>query len=175
MSLRTSSSHLLLRSTVYHQHETPRNVELFQSIVTSSEEVRITLPKTNMFAPENGWLEYDRFLLGWPIFRDYVSFREGIFTYIWLKLMIKCRWIYQSHGTYGYMLEYIFWMLHSLNIWIYKRQIAFAEVSTTHWLEKTMRLSNDRSTLRIGKVPPLSMGPFIDHPLYCWCKKSISC
>ena len=27
-------------------------------------------------APENGWLEYDRFLLGWPIFRGYVSFRE---------------------------------------------------------------------------------------------------
>ena len=29
-------------------------------------------------APENGWLEYDRFLLGWPICRDYDSFREGI-------------------------------------------------------------------------------------------------
>ena len=28
-------------------------------------------------APENGWLEYySRFLLGWPIFRCYVSFRE---------------------------------------------------------------------------------------------------
>ena len=27
-----------------------------------------TLPKTNI-APKNGWLEYDRFLLGWPIFR----------------------------------------------------------------------------------------------------------
>ena len=36
----------------------------------------ITLPETNI-APENGWLEYDRFLWGWPIFRDYVSFREG--------------------------------------------------------------------------------------------------
>ena len=34
-----------------------------------------TLPKTNM-APKNGWLEYDRFLLGWPVFRGYVSFRE---------------------------------------------------------------------------------------------------
>ena len=29
-------------------------------------------------APKNGWLEYDRFLLGWPIFRGYVSFRECI-------------------------------------------------------------------------------------------------
>ncbi len=28
-------------------------------------------------APENGWLEDDPFLLGWPIFRVYVSFREG--------------------------------------------------------------------------------------------------
>ena len=35
-------------------------------------------PETNSkFAPENGWLEYDRFLLGWPTFRGYVSFREG--------------------------------------------------------------------------------------------------
>ena len=28
-----------------------------------------TLPETNIFAPENGWLEYDRFLSEWPIFR----------------------------------------------------------------------------------------------------------
>ena len=27
-----------------------------------------TLPETYI-APENGWLEYDHFLLGWPIFR----------------------------------------------------------------------------------------------------------
>ncbi len=26
-------------------------------------------PPWNNIAPENGWLEYDRFLLGWPIFR----------------------------------------------------------------------------------------------------------
>ncbi len=39
---------------------------------------KITLPETNSeFAPENAWLEYDRFLLGWPIFRGDVSFREG--------------------------------------------------------------------------------------------------
>ena len=25
---------------------------------------RLTLPETNIFAPENGWLEYDPFLLG---------------------------------------------------------------------------------------------------------------
>ena len=37
----------------------------------------ITLPETNIFAPRNGWLEYDPFLLGRPIFRCYVSFREG--------------------------------------------------------------------------------------------------
>ena len=37
-----------------------------------------TLPETNI-ATENGWLEYDPFLLGWPISRDYVSFREGRF------------------------------------------------------------------------------------------------
>ena len=42
---------------------------------------RITLHETNIFAPENGWLEYDRFLLGWPIFTGYVSFREGMLKY----------------------------------------------------------------------------------------------
>ena len=35
-----------------------------------------TLPETNI-APENGWLEYDCFFLGWPIFMCYLSFREG--------------------------------------------------------------------------------------------------
>ena len=35
-----------------------------------------TLPETNI-APENGWLEYDRFLLGNPIFRGYVSLQGG--------------------------------------------------------------------------------------------------
>ena len=37
-----------------------------------------TLPKTNSFAPENGWLEDDVFPFGFrPIFCGYVSFREG--------------------------------------------------------------------------------------------------
>ena len=38
----------------------------------------VTLPETNLFSPENGWLEDDFFLLGWPIFRGYVSFEECI-------------------------------------------------------------------------------------------------
>ena len=40
------------------------------------DHASVTPPETNI-APENGWLEYDRFLLGRPIFRCYVSFREG--------------------------------------------------------------------------------------------------
>ena len=28
----------------------------------------LTLPQTNIFAPENGWLEYDRFRLGPGLF-----------------------------------------------------------------------------------------------------------
>ena len=43
------------------------------------KQQKITLPETNSeFTPENGWLEYDRFLLGWPILRCYVSCREGM-------------------------------------------------------------------------------------------------
>ncbi len=33
--------------------------------------------KLAFLPPENGWLEDDCFLFGWPIFRDYVSLREG--------------------------------------------------------------------------------------------------
>ena len=46
-----------------------------------------TSPKINI-APENGWFEYDPFLLGRPIFRGYVSFREGNRSsfFLWLKL-----------------------------------------------------------------------------------------
>ena len=48
----------------------------------------ITLTETNI-APENGWLEDDRFLFGWPMFRgyQYVSFSETI-SYHLLKIMM---------------------------------------------------------------------------------------
>ena len=38
----------------------------------------VTYPPETNIAPENGWLEYDRFLLEWPIFRGKlaVSFRD---------------------------------------------------------------------------------------------------
>ena len=44
-----------------------------------------TLPETNIFAPKNGWLDYDRFLSGWPIFRGepLVSGR------VWKKMMFQ--------------------------------------------------------------------------------------
>ena len=42
------------------------------------ESLRLTPPETNIFAPENGWLEYDPFLLGPGLFSGAfaVSFRE---------------------------------------------------------------------------------------------------
>ena len=47
------------------------------NVAEEIEWISLTLPETNI-APENGWLEYKPFLLGRPIFRGYVSFREGI-------------------------------------------------------------------------------------------------
>ncbi len=41
-------------------------------------DVKDTLPETNIFTLENGWLEYYCFLSGWPMFRGYFSFRECI-------------------------------------------------------------------------------------------------
>ena len=47
--------------------------------ISGLEIFEVTLPETKgEFTPENGWLEDDPFLLGWLIFRCYVSFREGI-------------------------------------------------------------------------------------------------
>ena len=68
-------------------HQDPRLLYLraaapeasFQSCMAMSwlgRDMVSTLPETNM-APENQWLE-DEFPLGRPIFKGYVSFREGI-------------------------------------------------------------------------------------------------
>ena len=39
---------------------------------------RYRVPETNIaVAPENGWLKDDPFLLGYHLFRCYITFREG--------------------------------------------------------------------------------------------------
>ena len=45
---------------------------LFQTIILGIHVSfrECTLPETNIFAPENGWLEYDCFLLGFGLFSD---------------------------------------------------------------------------------------------------------
>ena len=58
-----------------------------------------TLPETNIFTPENGWLEYDPFLLGFGLFSGascYVSFREG---FLWQKN--RSNRTHRTHGTHG--------------------------------------------------------------------------
>ena len=72
------------------------------------KRLNITLPETNI-APENGWLGDDPFLLGRPIFRGYVSFREGTVFFFsatcgyqwffWKRLLLqRCPW---SHVLYN--------------------------------------------------------------------------
>ena len=67
-----------------HQTVAGSILELFcplfdQHILGWSFSFLVTLPETNIFAPENGWLEYDPFLLGFGEFFQgrFVSFREG--------------------------------------------------------------------------------------------------
>ena len=48
----------------------------------TQEISKYTLPETKI-ASENGWLEYDRFLLGCPSFKCYVRVRECIEYSIW--------------------------------------------------------------------------------------------
>ena len=45
---------------------------IFYKLALFLEGKKPTLPETNIFAPKNGWLEYDSFLLGRPIFRGEV-------------------------------------------------------------------------------------------------------
>ena len=45
------------------------NKDLWKSSNWSNHLQTDTLPETNIFAPENGWLEYSFLFLGWPIFR----------------------------------------------------------------------------------------------------------
>ena len=42
-----------------------------------------TIPETNIFAPENGWLEDDPFLLGWPIFKGELLVLGSVRVYIY--------------------------------------------------------------------------------------------
>ena len=53
---------ILLEGSLFHFPDYGRKGSLFDK--------GITLPETNIFAPENGWLEYDSFPFGKPkIFR----------------------------------------------------------------------------------------------------------
>ena len=47
-----------------------------------------TLPETNI-APEHGRLEDELFLLGWPNFGGYVSFKEASYVYISLYISME--------------------------------------------------------------------------------------
>ena len=59
----------------------------FGEITDLGRKIEFTFPETNSeFAPENGWLEDDPFLLGWPIFRGYVSFMEGKTFVTWSEM-----------------------------------------------------------------------------------------
>ena len=62
---------------------------------------RGTLPETNIFASQNGWLE-DSFHFGArPTFRCYVSFREGISFYFHMSNASRACHIFHLKETKG--------------------------------------------------------------------------
>ena len=67
-----AGAHLLApqvkRRGVVVNHGPPGNSPLNLQALRRPKAKPFTLPETNI-APESGWLESDRFLLGWPIFR----------------------------------------------------------------------------------------------------------
>ena len=54
-----------------------RHTWALQGCQVSAGATVYTLPETNIFAPEDGWLEDDPFLLERPIFRGYIGFKKG--------------------------------------------------------------------------------------------------
>ncbi len=78
-----------------------------------------TLHETNI-GPENGSLEYDRFLLGWPIFRCYVRFREG--RHIFLGLLHN-QLLTSNHQTSSH------WKLGNLNFGLWKDSTSFKQTT----------------------------------------------
>ena len=107
-----------------------------------------TLPETNIFAPENGWLEYDRFLLWWPIFRG--------------KLLV-------SGSAYKYTLEN--WLWNKNNSW---RWLSYQ----TWWISIAMsiyrKINVHKCTLPKTNSSPLKIGhpkrKFIFQPLIFRCE-----
>ena len=61
-------------------------------------------PETNI-APKDGWLEDDRFLLGWPIFRGYVCFRECNISYISLSCKMFQQAVFCFSWSWLWILE----------------------------------------------------------------------
>ena len=77
-----------------------------------------TLPETNFTkAPKNGCLEYKPFLLGMPIFRGYVSFRECT-----SELYIVCEFVTLKAGVSPYLVKMMplnfHWMWHVAFRWL---------------------------------------------------------
>ena len=58
----------------YWVHELSLSPILWEIMGVFLEPIaHITLPETNIFAPKNGWLEYDPFLLGFGLFSGAMS------------------------------------------------------------------------------------------------------
>ena len=58
----------LVISLACFQQKTGGTLDSPPKTISTENQEKITLPETNI-APTNGWLEYDPFLLGRPIFR----------------------------------------------------------------------------------------------------------
>ncbi len=71
-----------LLPSFFHLPQSPRNIRVTFCVIHLYPLIFVwpTLPETNSSPLKiNGWKMH--VLLGWPIFRGYVSFREGIYIY----------------------------------------------------------------------------------------------
>ncbi len=76
---------------LFNQYHRPCNILKLEKDQSSSFCIRFTLPETKI-APENGWLEYDRFLLGWPICRGELLVSGRLDWFIYVLSCRPCRW-----------------------------------------------------------------------------------
>ena len=121
--------------------------------VANPTTLQDTLPETNWpFAPAKWWLENKLPFLGWPIFRDYLSFREGNILFIWL---IKRCWNYFAKKYWhklrcvnlGQICHISLWHINKTSmyeIWyvVFLAQVSIRSSSTRFWSIKSIQNLN---------------------------------
>ena len=94
-----------------------------------------TLPETKIFAPENGWLEYDCFLLGPGLLSGAMLALGRVFRVCHVMFVV-------SHGLYLYLLKLPTMDMYTLE-WFYNGFVV-SNYFNTKRLQNTVKKKRDK-------------------------------